>query len=66
MNMKRETEDALRELYCAFGSMNDPQVQAWWEAQAERAAERGWTSDDVRREALARARICIEDLGPIY
>jgi hypothetical protein len=55
-----ETLAAPRELYCAFGSDADPRTAEWWDAQTERAAERGWSSADVRREALARAREVLE------
>jgi hypothetical protein len=57
--MADEIKDALAELYYAFGSTSDERVERWWEAQAERAAEHGWGANDVRREALARARIAL-------
>ena len=46
---------ALRDMACAFGHPDDPEVDAWWEARAEDQAEHGHSTEHYRAEARARA-----------
>jgi hypothetical protein len=46
---------ALHDVRCAFGHPDDPEVEAWWEARAETAAEHGHGGKHYQNEALATA-----------